>query len=116
MEFYSLKVYNTARRLYCQLDRSTQKATREVRITSIAEAKRWIESIMENIAFANEAFETKENRIRFIQQAITILHRLEIRVRIFLDLGHIKAKGFDAIINLEASVLRQLQGWERAQK
>ncbi len=116
MDFHALNVYNTARRLYRQLDQSTQKVAREVRITSIAEAKRWIESIMENIAFANEAFESKENRLQLIQQAIIILQRLEIRVRIFLDLGFIKKAGFDAIIDLEASALRQLQGWEKAQK
>lgn len=115
MDYYSLSVYNTCRRLYRQIEMSTQKVAREVRIVSIAEAKRWVEQIMENIAFANDAFETKERRIRFIRQAIAILQRLEIRVRIFFDLGFLREKGFAAIMNLEGSVMRQLEGWEKSQ-
>lgn len=114
MEYYALNVYNTARLLYQQLERSTQKVPREDRISSVVEVKRWIEQVMEYIAFANEAFETKENRLQFIRNAINVMHRIEIRVRIYFDLGHIKEKGFDAITNLEASVVRQLRGWEKA--
>lgn len=114
MDFHALNVYNTVRLLYGQLERSTQKVPRDVRISNVAEVRRWIEQVMEYIAFANEAFETKENRLRFIRNAINVMHRIEIRVRIYFDLGFIKEKGFDAITNLEASVVRQLCGWEKA--
>ena len=109
MEYYALNVYNTARLLYQQLERSTQKVPREDRISSVVEVKRWIEQVMEYIAFANEPFESKENKVKFIRQALGTMRR------IYFDLGHVKKKGFDAIINLEASIVRQLQGWEKAQ-
>ena len=115
MEYYALNVYNTARLLYQQLERSTQKVPREDRISSVVEVKRWIEQVMEYIAFANEPFESKTNKVKFIRQVLGTMRRIEIRVRIYFDLGHVKKKGFDAIINLEASIVRQLQGWEKAQ-
>jgi len=55
MDFHALNVYNTVRLLYGQLERSTQKVPRDVRISNVAEVRRWIEQVMEYIAFANEA-------------------------------------------------------------
>ena len=94
-----------------QIERSTQKIPRNVRMNQLAEAEKWVITIMENIAFANKVVNNARARYEFIATALNHLHKLEIRMRVFFDLGIIREVGFDAIIRIEADVERQLTGW-----
>lgn len=116
MEIQSLPVYNKTRQLYIQIQASTQKAPRNIRVNQLSVIENMLIDIMEHIAFANAALENPGERYRFISNAIGILHRVEIRVRILFDLNYIKKQGFNAIIKLESEVARQLNGWAQKNK
>ena len=80
----------------------------------IAKAEDSIISVMEHLSFADEAIADVTRRRVFIRQAIRIMKKTEIRVRILYDLHLIKKTGFSAIMLLEDDVTRQLQGWLNA--
>lgn len=112
METSKLPVYNAARELYLQIHRSTQKVPRSVRYGKIAEVEGLVLSLMEAIAFANDAREVRE-RLQFIDKSKDMLRRVVVMVRCIRDLGFLRSKSFSAIIRYEDSLARQLSGWER---
>ena len=108
-----LPVYNKARQLFDQLERSTQKVPTNIKRGSVAMIEEMIIGVMDNIAFANMSEKDKRTRLAFIQSAIETMQKVKIRVRTLHDLHFITKKGFDAIILAEENVVRQLAGWEK---
>lgn len=108
MEHYKLPAYNKARELAMQLIKSTQKVPRDIRYTYIRDLQLMAMAIMEHIAFANEK---AEERISFLEKALSDLHKITIRIRIMKDLNHISTKGYSVVIRKEEELTRQLVGW-----
>lgn len=114
MESHLLPVYNKARLLYIQFERSTQKAPLNMKRSKIAEIECAIVELMCDISDANEQERDKRARLEYISRAIKRLHRVKVLVRVLYDLNVITKKGFGAIALAEENVARQLAGWEKS--
>lgn len=114
MEIAQLPVYNKTRRLVNQVLSSSHKATKNLKIALVDKIEANLISVLENIAFANKSVDNTEKRIDFIDAAIKIMEKVEVRVRILYDLGGIKKSGLTSIIFLEDDVMRQLIGWKNS--
>ncbi|MBR4278894.1 MAG: four helix bundle protein [Clostridia bacterium] len=117
MDAHQLPVYNSARQLYIQLERSTQKVPRNFRMHQLSQLQELVFGIMENIIWANKyQEEDKSSRHEFIMRSLRNLNFFEVRVRIYYDLHIIGKEGYAAIMRLEADVERQLNGWAESTK
>ena len=114
MESHQLPVYNKARLLYLQLERSTQKVPLNMKRGKIAEIEGKVFDLMCDISDANEQEKDKRARLEYISQAIKRLHKVKVMVRVLYDLNVITKKGFGAIVLAEENVARQLAGWEKS--
>ena len=110
MESSKLKVYNRARILAEQINLSTQKVPRATKYRYIDPIVVMVYGIMEYISFAND---NAEQRVAFIDAALSNLAMLKVRVRIVYDMKYMKRKGYDAVIREEENVTRQLIGWRK---
>lgn len=107
-------VYNAARELYNQIVRSTQKCPINIKRGKLAEIEQKVQAIMEDTAFADEQRENAAARLERIASALKAMNEVRISIRLIHDLGYITRKGFSAIMNREAKVIRQLKGWQRS--
>ncbi len=107
-------VYNVARQLRFQLNRSTQKAPVNDKRSIIAETEGMITELMKICIKANRCSANPMQRAEFLRAASDIVLDIELNVRIMLDLDIIKKKGFAQMVRIEDNVRGQLFGWLRA--
>ena len=106
-------VYNKARFLVRQIMESTKKAPREIKYGYIADIVNTGLRLMEDIFKASKA--TKDlNRVTHIDEAISKLNDIKMKVRIIHDVNALTTKGFSAVINYEADVIYQLTSWKKS--
>ena len=106
-KFYCLAVYNALRKLYESLKTNTSKMPRDDRYTHVIPLMKVVESVMADIAFANDS----EPKSVFLEPAIEKVERLQITVRNLFELHLITEKGFSRLSENSEAVLRQLKGW-----
>ena len=106
-----LPVYNRTRMLFLQLEASTKKLPINIKRGYLAKTEEAVISVLEHLAFADEAMADPRRRLAFIAAAQKIMRKVEIRVRIMYDLHYIKKSGLSALMLLEDDVMRQLAGW-----
>lgn len=104
-------VYNVARRLRIQLNRSTQKAPVNDKRGIIAQTERAITEIMKACLKANRCPDTPELRAAFLEKASELLIEVELNVRVMLDLNIMKPPGFDQMTRIADDIRAQLYGW-----
>lgn len=110
-EFHSLPVYKAAIELERQFSASTQKAKRTLRYGKIDTLHREIVDFIVKVSFACD-FEC--DRVALIDEALLMMKRIKIQVRIILDLGGLTKNGFAAVVKAEEDVARQLNGWRNS--
>ena len=106
-----LPVYNRTRMLFLQLEASTKKLPINIKRGYLAKTEEAVISVLEHLAFADEAMADPRRRLAFIAAAQKIMRKVEIRVRIMYDLHYIKKSGLSALMLIEDDVMRQLAGW-----
>ena len=106
-----LPVYNRTRMLFLQLEASTKKLPINIKRGYLAKTEEAVISVLEHLAFADEAMADPRRRLAFISAAQKIMRKVEIRVRIMYDLHYIKKSGLSALMLIEDDVMRQLAGW-----
>ena len=106
-----LPVYNRTRMLFLQLEASTKKLPINIKRGYLAKTEEAVISVLEHLAFADEAMADPRRRLAFIAAAQKIMRKVEIRVRIMYDLHYIKKSGLSALMLIEDDVMRHLAGW-----
>ena len=109
-----LPVYNKTRMLFLQLEESTRKLPINIKRGYLAKTEESIISVLEHLAFADDAVDDPNRRLAFIKAAQKIMRKVQVRVRIMYDLHYIKKSGLSAIMMLEDDVMRQLAGWRNS--
>ena len=104
-----LPVYNDARRLYEQFCRSTRKLPINTKRGAIAETELWIINLLECISFADDT--DGKQKADNVKEALKYAYKIMIRVRTLRNLNLLPISGFSAIVAIEDSLARQLDGW-----
>lgn len=108
-KYYTLSVYNAARRLYEALKTNTQKMSRDERFAFVIPLMGKVEDIMATISFANDA----EVKSTVLEPAIAEIRRMQVRFRNLQELHLITEKGFAVLSERSEAVRRQLCGWSK---
>ncbi len=106
-------VYNVARQLRLQLQRSTQKAPVNDKRGIVFDTEIAVNNLMKATMRANRCADNAEGRLAFIQESSGLIEDIELNVRIMFDLHIIKDKGFAQLVRIEDDVRAQLYGWRR---
>lgn len=104
-----LPVYNDARRLYEQFCRSTRKLPINIKRGAIAETEQWIINILDLVSFADD--EDGARKAEIIRMALDYAYKVMIRARTLRNINMLPISGFSAIVSIEDSLSRQLEGW-----
>jgi len=112
--FFELPVYKRAIDLAAALTRSTKKTDKDIRFTRVTAMKNQAMDIAKKIAFANDELEDLEEREKYINECLDMLHEMEIDVRVLKDANYITKNGFGAITAAEGKLGRQLNGWSNS--
>lgn len=111
MYYYELPVYKKALELEVCLIRSTNKVNTDFRVGLIVPIKAKIQVIAKKIAFADVK---KDERVKFIDEALETLKDVEIDIRCLYDMRVLPKKGWSAIIKAEGELAKQLSSWKKA--
>ena len=106
--FYNLPVYNATRILYKEIKDHTNKTSRDERIAFVIPIMRKINDMMVNFAYMDD-----NNIISMIDKNIKTLINIQINIRNWFELKVITKKGFAAISNKSAQVMKQLINWKK---
>jgi len=109
-----LKVYSSAMALDSQFRASTQKVPKMFKLTDCARISDGIESLLYDITMAQEMKDHLDKRVKYLNEAIDVLRRVEMRVRMLWNNGNITGMGFSAIMVKEDETMRQLVGWRNS--
>lgn len=109
-----LKVYSSAMALDSQFRASTQKVPKMYKLTDCAKISDGIESLLYDITMAQEMKDHLDRRVKCLNEAIDVLRRIEMRVRMLWNNGYITGMGFSAIMVKEDETMRQLIGWRNS--
>ena len=110
-EFYALPVYKAAIELERQFCASTQKTKRQLKYGKVDKIYQEIIDFIVKVAFACDY---DGDRVKMIDEALAMMRRIKIQVRIILDLGGMTKNGFAAVVKAEEDVSRQLSGWKNS--
>lgn len=110
-EFYALPVYKAAIELERQFCASTQKTKRQLKYGKVDKIYKEIIDFIVKVAFACDY---DGDRVEMIDEALAMMRRIKIQVRIILDLGGMTKNGFAAVVKAEEDVSRQLNGWKNS--
>lgn len=110
-EFYALPVYKAAIELERQFCASTQKTKRQLKYGKVDKIYQEIIDFIVKVAFACDY---DGDRVKMIDEALAMMRRIKIQVRIILDLGGMTKNGFAAVVKAEEDVSRQLNGWKNS--
>ena len=110
-EFYALPVYKAAIELERQFCASTQKTKRQLKYGKVDKIYQEIIDFIIKVAFACDY---DGDRVKMIDEALAMMRRIKIQVRIILDLGGMTKNGFAAVVKAEEDVSRQLSGWKNS--
>ena len=108
-EFHALPVYKAAIELERQFCASTQKTKRQLKYGKVDKIYQEIIDFIVKVAFACDY---DGDRVKMIDEALAMMRRIKIQVRIILDLGGMTKNGFAAVVKAEEDVSRQLSGWK----
>lgn len=110
-EFHALPVYKAAIELERQFCASTQKTKRQLKYGKVDKIYQEIIDFIVKVAFACDY---DGDRVKMIDEALAMMRRIKIQVRIILDLGGMTKNGFAAVVKAEEDVSRQLSGWKNS--
>lgn len=110
-EFYALPVYKAAIELERQFCASTQKTKRQLKYGKVDKIYQEIIDFIVKVTFACDY---DGDRVKMIDEALAMMRRIKIQVRIILDLGGMTKNGFAAVVKAEEDVSRQLSGWKNS--
>ena len=112
--FYELPVYKRAIDLATTLTKSTNKTDKDIRFTRVTAMKNKAMDIAKHIAFANDELGNLEERMKYIDSCLDVLHDIEIDTRVLKDANLITKSGFSAITSAEGRLGKQLNGWKNS--